>query len=143
MKKLIVYAVLCILSANITLLAQSSIRIMDLKTLMVINADTTSIPSDSVDVQLKFKINNSSLAEKAHFCLGTSEGACNLDSNYANFTSNGTQYYVNYRNISQPIENYTANFIVRMLKNDFNSLKYVKLYVEGTSGQLSNILEIK
>lgn len=127
-----------ILSINSLKAQTSSVHIKDL----ILLPDESNQGNDTINKHYKLvvKIDSASLGNRIFLLFGTTVNQGNILSKQGYFQSNGTNYVVNYNNVSFPITKYSITLPVSFPKSYFPSLQFLTVYVEQSNGVLSNKL---
>lgn len=120
------------------LVGQTQVQLLDL-TIMP-DLDQSGVSTDSIELDVAFKISNANQAVKTHFWLGTAKDSSNVLIVEAVFNTIGTITYLEYSGISNEVKNYAAGFQIKISKAAYASFSASTLFVETSNGQMTSRL---
>ncbi|MBN2771836.1 MAG: hypothetical protein JXR90_14175 [Spirochaetes bacterium] len=134
------YFLLFFFLINGIILAQSSVKILDLGVEPQENISQTS----DVQIEIFFKINQIDIAQNVLVDFGTVQNGNDIASFTAQVIPNGTGYALSYNGNTFPVNEstYKAKFIVSLTQQQYHDLSCITLKVQDNTGQFSNILTL-
>lgn len=121
---------------SIAVFSQSPIQIKDLKVREIKDTRKRMQQTETVEVSVVFKIADASQADLASICLGTSSGTCDMLDTQATFSGNSLVY----QGQSVAVTNYETGIKLEMTRQEWESLRYAKVYVTSSDGGQSEEL---
>lgn len=109
---------------------------------MILMPDGNLHVNDTINKYYKLvvKIDSASLGNRIFLLFGTLVNQGNILSTQGYFQNSGTNYVINYNNVSYPITNYSIVLPISFPKSYFPSLQFLTVYVEEANGVVSNKL---
>jgi len=123
--------------------SQSEVQLLDILVHPTFEYDTITnqpVVTENEQLNIMFKINSATNAEKVYVLFGTEQDAGNVMSITADIIEEGGLYYVLYNGEQQQINGYTAQLTVELTPQQSQSYNYISLYVKDNEEQESNKL---
>ncbi|MBU0487978.1 MAG: hypothetical protein KKA07_08650 [Bacteroidetes bacterium] len=121
----------------------SGVKLLDLVALPLLSADSVPSAQDSVYIAMQFKVCNpagSNAASKAYVLFGTAPDSDDILNISADFVYQQGRMLISYDGSLAEVENYTAGFIIGLSAQQNIQCNYITLYIEDSSGYLTQKL---
>jgi hypothetical protein len=133
----------CISFISACAFSQSNVQLLDILVHPVFEYDTITnqpVVTENEQLNIMFKINDASNADKVYVLFGTEQDAGNVISISADIVTENDLYYVLYNGEQQQINGYTAQMTVELTPEQNQLYNYISLFVKDEQEQESNRL---
>jgi CHASE3 domain sensor protein len=118
----------------------STTKIIDLTVNSTTYADTAGTIITNSGLDINFKVNDQSTANKVFILFGTQQNLGDVKTSEALFTQSGSDYFLTYNGNQYPITEGMANISIELSQTELDNFNYITVYIEDNQGIDTNKL---